>query len=72
MSSLVADSAGLVQERWAGDFSVGSGLVLDEVAGVFRFGFPGITANLTERLGGGGSGSIGGISGRRHLIACIW
>jgi hypothetical protein len=71
VSSLVADSAGLIQERWAGDFSIGSGLVLDEVAGVFRFGFPGITANLTERLGGGG-GSIGGISGRRHLIACIW
>jgi hypothetical protein len=71
VSSLVADSAGLIQERWAGDFSIGSRLVLDEVAGVFRFGFPGITANLTERLGGGG-GSIGGISGRRHLIACIW
>jgi hypothetical protein len=75
VSGFAADTAGLIQERWTDDFSVGSGLILDEVAGIFRFGFSGITANLTERLGGGGSGSIGGsISGRRHLISigCIW
>lgn len=71
MSGFAADTAVLVQERWTDDFSIGSGLVLDKVAGVFRFGFPGVTANLTERLGEGGS-SIGGISGRRHLIGCIW
>jgi hypothetical protein len=73
VSGFAADTAGLIQERWTDDFSVGSGLILDEVAGIFRFRFSGITANLTERLGG--SGSIGGsISGRRHLISigCIW
>jgi hypothetical protein len=36
VSGLVADSAGLVKERWTDDFSVGSGLVFDVVAGVFR------------------------------------
>jgi len=67
VSGFAADTAVLVQERWTDDFSVGSGLVLDKVAGIFRFGFSGVTANLTERLlvdDGGGSGSI---SGRRHF-----
>jgi hypothetical protein len=70
VSGFAADTAVLVQERWADDFSIGSGLVLDKVAGIFRFEFPGITANLTERLGGGGS--IGGISGRRRHFDCLY
>ena len=70
MAGLVADSTGLVQERWAHDFSIGSGLVLDEVAGIFRFGFSGITAHLTVRSGGNGGG-IAGSSGGRHCFDSI-
>ena len=76
MSGLVADSAGLIQERWTDDFSSGSGLILDEVAGIFQFGFSGVIAHLAVRSSDGGGGIVGrvGISGRRHLIAigCIW
>ena len=57
VSSLVADSAGLVQERWTDDFSFGSGLVFDVVAGVFRFGEACIMADFavgSSGLGGGG------------------
>ena len=60
MSELVADSAGLVQERRADDFSFVSGLVFDVVAGVFRVGAACITADFavgSSGLGGGG-GSI--------------
>jgi hypothetical protein len=60
MSGFVADSTGLIQERWTDDFSLRSGLVLDEVAGIFRFGFSGVIADLAVRSDGGG------ISGR-HL-----
>jgi hypothetical protein len=71
MSSLVADSAGLIQERWADDFSLRSGLILDEVAGVFLFGTSGIIAHFAVWLGSGDGG--GGISGR-HCIRfdCFW
>lgn len=71
MSGLVADSAGLVQERWADNFTIGSRLVLDEVTGVFFFIFSGVTTHLAEWRGGGGGG--GGLvvvvvsSGRRHF-----
>jgi hypothetical protein len=67
---LAADTAGLIQERWADNFTIGSWLVLDEVAGVFFFGFSGITAHLAEWRGGGGGGGGGGVvvsSGRRHF-----
>lgn len=72
MSGLVADSAGLVQERWADNFTIGSRLVLDEVTGVFFFIFSGVTTHLAEwRDGGGGGGGGGGLvvvsSGRRHF-----
>jgi hypothetical protein len=60
VSGLVADSAGLIQERWADDFSIGSGLVLDVVAGVFLFGTSGITANFAEWRSNGGDGFHGG------------
>jgi hypothetical protein len=65
----VADSAGLIQERWADNFTIGSWLVLDEVAGVFFFGFSGITTHLAERGGGGGAGGGGGliVSSGRHF-----
>jgi hypothetical protein len=68
VSGFVADSAVLIQERWADDFSIGSGLVLDEVAGVFRSGTACIVTNFAvgaviSVVGGGGS-----ISGRRHCI----
>jgi len=73
--NFVADSAGLIQERWTDDFSVGSGLVLDEVAGIFRLGFSGVMAHLAVRSGGGGdgivAGSVGGISGR-HCFRYDW
>jgi hypothetical protein len=66
MSGLVANSAGLVQERWADDFSIGSGLVLDVVAGVFLFGTSGIIAYFAVwRIHTGGVS----ISGRRHCIS---
>jgi hypothetical protein len=61
VSGLVADSAGLIQERWADDFSLRSGLVLDVVAGVFLFGTSGITANFAEWRGSGDGGGGGGI-----------
>jgi hypothetical protein len=60
VSGLVADSAGLIQERWADDFSIGSRLVLDVVAGVFLFGTSGITANFAEWRSSGGDGFDGG------------
>ena len=69
MSVFVTDSAGLIQERWTDDFSVGSGLVLHEVAGIFRFGFSGVIAHLAVRSDGGGGGIAGsvGISGRHYF-----
>jgi hypothetical protein len=72
VSGLVADSAGLIQERWADDFSLRSGLILDEVAGVFLFGTSGIKAHFAVWLGSGDGGG-GGISGR-HCIRfdCFW
>jgi hypothetical protein len=72
VSSLVADSAGLIQERWANDFSLRSGLILDVVAGVFLFGTSGIIAHFAVWLVGSGDGG-GGISGR-HCIRfdCFW
>ena len=73
MSSLVADSAGLIQERWADNFTIGSGLVLHEVAGVFFFGFSGITAHLAEWRGGGGGGAlaVAVVSSGRHFDELI-
>ena len=71
MSSFVTDSTGLVQERWAHDFSIGSGLVLDEVAGIFRLGFSGITAHLAKWGGSGDGGGIAGSSGGRHCFDSI-
>jgi hypothetical protein len=61
VSGLVADSAGLVQERWADNFTIGSGLVLHEVTGVFFFGFSGVTTHLAEWRDGGGGGGGGGL-----------
>ena len=52
---LVADSAGLVQERRTDDFSISAWLVLHVVAGVFGFGAASIVADLT--VGGLGLGS---------------
>jgi uncharacterized membrane protein YgcG len=71
MSGFFADSAGLVQEHWAHDFSIGSGLVFDKVAGIFRFRTSGITTHLTEGFGGddgtgGGGGGISGGGGRER------
>ena len=57
----MADSAGLIQERWADNFSFVSGLVFDVVAGVFRFGAACIMADFavgSSGLGDGGGGSI--------------
>ena len=50
MSRLVADSAGLIQERWADDFSIWSRLILHEVIGVNVHGETGIFADLAERF----------------------
>ena len=71
MSGFSADAAGLVQERWADDFSIGSGLVLDVVAGVFLFGTSGIIAYFAVWRIHTGGGGIGGssISGRQHCIS---
>ena len=75
MSGLVADSAGLIQERWADNFTIGSWLVLHEVAGVFFFGFSGITTHLAERGGGDGGGGAFAVvvvsSGRRRHFDCL-
>lgn len=73
VSILVADSAGLIQERWADNFTIGSWLVLDEVAGVFFFGFSGITAHLAEWRGGGGGGAlaVAVVSSGRHFDELI-
>jgi hypothetical protein len=68
VSGFVADSAVLIQERRADDFSIWSGLVLDEVAGVFLFGTSRITTNFAEWLDSDGVGRGGSISGRRHCI----
>lgn len=48
MSSLLADSAGLVQERSADDFSIGSGLVFDKVVRVVGNWKARIKADLAE------------------------
>ena len=70
---MVADSAGLIQERWADNFTIGSWLVLDEVAGVFFFGFSGITTHLAERGGGGGALAVvvAVVSSGRHFDGLI-
>jgi hypothetical protein len=70
VAGFAADTAGLIQERWADNFTIGSGLVLDEVAVVFFFGFSGITTHVADWRGGGGGGGGGGVvvsSGRRHF-----
>jgi hypothetical protein len=64
VTGFAADTAGLIQERWADNFTIGSGLVLHEVAVVFFFGFSGITTHLAEWRGGGG---VVVSSGRRHF-----
>jgi hypothetical protein len=85
VSSLVADSAGLIQERWTDDFSLGSGLVLHVVTCVFLFGTSGVMAHLAVWArstldGGGRRSSISGrrrhcirlvVSGKRHCIHLI-
>lgn len=76
MTGLAADSAGLIQERWADNFTIGSWLVLHEVAGVFFFGFSGITTHLAEWRGGGGGGGTLAVavvvsSGRRRHFDCL-
>ena len=48
MSGLGADSAGLIQECGAHDFSVGAGLVFDEVVRVVGDRMARIIADLTE------------------------
>jgi hypothetical protein len=69
----VADSAGLIQERWTDNFTIGSWLVLHEVAGVFFFGFSGITTHLAERGGGGGALAVvvAVVSSGRHFDGLI-
>ena len=81
MSSPLADSAGLVQERTADDFSIGSGLVFDEMIGVVGNWKARVKADLAElavgrprdAIGKATRGSIVGggssISGR-HLVGC--
>ena len=78
MPGLLADSAGLVQECRADHFSIGSGLVFDEMIGVVGNWKARIIANLAEfavgsshrsigkatKRGIGGRNSIGGNSGR--------
>jgi hypothetical protein len=82
MSGLGADSAGLIQECGADDFSVGARLVFDEVVRVVGDRMARIIADLTELAvgrshpsvwkatkwgGGGGAGGGGiGISGVRR------
>jgi hypothetical protein len=66
VSSLATDATSLIQECGAYDFTIGSWLVLDEVAGIFFFGFSGVTANDAQGLGVGlGSSRDGGI---RHCV----
>jgi hypothetical protein len=58
VAGLVADSAGLIQKRWADDSSIWSRLILYKVIGVNVHGETGIFAHLAERCrSGGGSGS---------------
>ena len=64
MSGLLADSAGLVQERRTHDFAIGTRLVFDVVAGVFGFRAASIVANIT--VGGLGIGSLGSIERLLH------
>jgi hypothetical protein len=74
VSGLVADSAGLIQERWADDFSIRSGLVFNKVAGIFILRLPGITAHLAERTGSNDDGrsiAVGGISGRHSIRVVV-
>lgn len=76
MSWFGADSAGLIQERWAHDFSIGSWSVLDEVTGVFLFSFASITAHNAKGCGSNGllGVVVGVVSGvrRRHCILCLF
>jgi hypothetical protein len=63
-----ADTAGLIQERWADDFTIGSGLVFHVVACVFRSGTTSIVADFAVGscggvIGLGGSGGLGGGGG---------
>jgi hypothetical protein len=62
-----ADTAGLIQERWADDFTIGSGLVFHVVACVFRSGTTRIVADFA--VGSGGGGGVIGVSsgGGRHF-----
>ena len=53
VSSLATDATSLIQECGAYDFTIGSWLILDEVAGIFFFGFSSVTANDAQGLGVG-------------------
>ena len=59
MSGLGADSAGLFQECGAHDFSVGAGLVFDEVVRVVGDRMARIIADLTELAVGRSHPSVG-------------
>ncbi len=59
MAVFAADTAGLIQERWADDFAIGSRLVFHVVACVFRSGTTRIVADFAVGSGGGGGGIIG-------------
>ena len=56
-----ADTAGLIQERGAHDFTIGSGLVFHVVACVFRSGTTRIVADFA--VGSGGGGGVIGLGG---------
>jgi hypothetical protein len=71
-----ADTAGLIQECWADDFTNGSGLVFHVVACVFRSGTTRIVADFAVGsssgsgvigLGGGGDGLVVSSGGGRHF-----
>jgi hypothetical protein len=68
----VANATCLTQKCGTNHLTVGTGLVFDEVAGVFGFGTPGILANLAEWGTGGTAGTGLGIGtvtviARRHI-----
>jgi hypothetical protein len=67
VSSLATNAAGLIQECGADNFTIGSGLVFDEVAGIFFFGFSGVTADDAQGLGIGSR-----VSGIRRRHCCLF
>lgn len=64
MSSISTDSAGLIQERWADHFSIGSRLVFDKVVGVVGNRKTCVVANLAEFAVGRPNPSIRKTAGR--------